>query len=414
MDEPLPLPRLISNAMHAALADTPVVCLLGPRQVGKTTLAQMLAPALAYVTLDDPDVCLNARTDPKGFVANLPERVIVDEVQRAPGLLPVIKMVVDRNRKPGRFLLTGSANLLLLPKATESLAGRMEVILLHPLSEAEKERQGGTFLADLLAGRLSPKTASGAELSIGRQVIDKVVAGGYPEPLLRTPARARQWYRQYLKSIIERDVRDISNIHNADNLARMLEILALRTGTLLNLTSLGNDLKLNRATVANHLAVLERLFLVRQLPAWHKNEANRLIKTPKIHVMDSGLASALAGVSAADWPAQPDRFGHLLESFVVQQLICQAGWTDPELRFWHYRDKDQVEVDLVITRGRQVWGVEVKSSSSAHPDDGHGLRRLADLAGKDYQGGVVLYAGVHALPLAASKGLVMPLNVLWQ
>ncbi len=403
----------MSDALNEALADTPVVCLLGPRQVGKTTLARTLAPAYAYVTLDDPDACAMAQADPKGFVANLPAQVIVDEVQHAPGLLPVIKMAVDRQRTPGRFLLTGSANLLLLPKVTESLAGRMEIIQLQPLSEAEKERNRGTFLADFLERKLTAGLGSRPEMSLGRETMGRVAAGGYPEAILREPIRARQWHRNYLKAIIERDVRDIANLRNADDLKRMLEMLALRTGELLNITSLGSDLKLDRATAGNYLAVLERLFLVRQLPAWHKNEANRLVKTPKIHVVDSGLASALAGVSAQDWPAQSGRFGHLLESFVVQQLICQAGWTDPELRFWHYRDKDQVEVDLVITRGRQVWGVEVKASSTAHSDDGHGLRRLEAVAGKDYQGGVVLYAGTHAMPLAKGKGMVMPMDVLW-
>ena len=187
----------------------------------------------------------------------------------------------------------------------------------------------------------------------------------------------------------------------------------LRTAELLNTSSLSQDLGLDRQTVENYLTILERLFLVRRLPAWHRNEAKRLIKTPKIHLLDSGLAATLAGLNAADWNTRRDRFGHLLESFVVQQLVAQASWTDSDLRFWHYRDKDQVEVDLVITRGRHTWGVEVKASATVHESDGAGLRRLADQCGKDFKGGVLFHSGTSTLPLADPRFLAVPLDKLW-
>jgi len=190
-------------------------------------------------------------------------------------------------------------------------------------------------------------------------------------------------------------------------------MVALRTAELLNLSSLGSDLDLDRQTVDRYLTVLEKLFLVRRLPAWHRNSAKRLIKTPKIHLCDAGLASTLADLHPDDWITKREPFGHLLESFVVQQLIAQAGWTDPDLRFYHYRDKDKVEVDCVITRGRKVWGVEVKASASVNPSDGKGLRRLSAQAGKEFQRGILLHDGDSVFRLGENRIHAVPLAKLW-
>lgn len=404
--------RPLAAALKAALRDTPVVCLLGPRQSGKTTLARTLEPRYAYVTFDDAATLAFAQADPTGFVAALPKRAILDEIQRVPELLRTLKLAVDRDRRPGRFVLTGSANLLLLPGLGDSLAGRMEVVQLQPLTAAEQARAQGRFLAALLGGRLEPAVApSTPERPLA--LVKRVVAGGFPEAVARSPARARAWHREYLRLLLERDVRDVARVRDTAAVGRLLELLALRTAQLLNVSSLGNDLDLRRETVEHYLAVCERLYLVRRLPPWHRNPASRLIKSPKVHVIDSGLAATLTGLTATDWSTQRERFGHLLESFVVQQLVAQAGWTDPDLRFWHYRDKDQVEVDLVITRGRQTWGVEVKSAVTATPADGGGLRRLAEQCGADYQGGVLLYAGDSAFALGGGRDLAVPLARLW-
>ena len=404
--------RPLAASLKAALRDTPVACLLGPRQSGKTTLARMLEPRYAYVTFDDAATLAFAQADPTGFVAALPARAILDEIQRVPELLRTLKLAVDRDRRPGRFVLTGSANLLLLPGLGDSLAGRMEVVQLHPLTAAEQARASGRFLAALLAGRLKPAIATAAAQP-PLALAGRIVAGGFPEAVARSPARARAWHREYLRMLLERDVRDVARVRDTAAVGSLLEMLALRTAELLNVSSLGNDLDLRRETVEHYLAVCERLYLVRRLPPWHRNQASRLIKTPKVHLLDSGLAATLTGLTAADWNTQRIRFGHLLESFVVQQLVAQAGWTDPDLRFWHYRDKDQVEVDLVITRGRQTWGVEVKSAVTATPADGQGLRRLAAQCGADYQRGVLLYAGDSAFALGDGRNLAMPLARLW-
>ena len=406
-------PRSLEPVIREALADTPVVCVLGPRQCGKTTLVQQLAPDRAYVSLDEQNYRQTALADPAGFVASLPDTVTLDEVQRAPELLPAIKLAVDQDRRPGRFVLTGSANLLLVPTVTESLAGRMEMAQLHPLTESEKACAPGRFLSDLLNGAIKPGIRPDATPD-GPSLPDRLVAGGYPEPLTRTPVRSRQWHRQYLRSIIDRDVQDVARVRDARELARLLELLALRSAGLLNTSNLANTLGLHRSTVDHYVAVLERLFLVRRLPAWRRNPAKRLIRTPKVHLLDTGLAATLADLTAYDWLGRRDRMGHLLESFVVQQLIAQATWTEPDLRFWHYRDKDRVEVDVVITRGEKTWGIEVKAARGITSGDGKGLARLAARCGEDFESGVLLYAGRDRLPLADKRILAVPLSELWE
>ena len=406
-------PRSLEPVIREALADTPVVCVLGPRQCGKTTLVQQLAPDRAFVSLDEHNYHQTALADPAGFVASLPDDVTLDEVQRAPALLPAIKRAVDQDRRPGRFVLTGSANLLLVPTVTESLAGRMEMAQLHPLTESEKACAPGHFLSDLLNGAIEPGIRPDATPE-GPSLPDRLVAGGYPEPLTRTPVRSRQWHRQYLRSIIDRDVQDVARVRDARELARLLELLALRSAGLLNTSNLANTLGLHRSTVDHYIAVLERLFLVRRLPAWRRNPAKRLIRTPKVHLLDTGLAATLADLTAYDWLGRRDRMGHLLASFVVQQLIAQATWTEPDLRFWHYRDKDRVEVDIVITRGQKTWGIEVKAARTLTSGDGKGLVRLAARCGEDFESGVLLYAGRDRLPLADKRILAVPLSELWE
>jgi predicted AAA+ superfamily ATPase len=405
-------PRYIEPSINEALADTPVVCLLGPRQVGKTTLARQLAPTRAYINFDDATLLNAAKQDPSGFVQSLPSQVTLDEVQRVPELMPAIKSAVDQQRKPGRFLLTGSANLLLLPGVQESLAGRVEVLHLYPLSEQEKHRSKDSLLERLISGRIKPHVTGDQTVIEG--IAESVCAGGYPEPNTRPPSRARQWHRQYVNSIIQRDVKDIAAIRDEDEMLRLMKMLAYRTANLVNISSLANELGMRRETTEKYLTILERLFLIRRLPAWHRNQAKRMVKTPKVHIIDSGLASTLSGLKTDDWRDYSTDFGPLLETYVVQQLICQSGWVDAELRFSHYRDKDQIEVDLVIEQGKAVWGVEVKKSSSIHPKDYRGLSRLSKQAGRQFKGGILLYSGSNCLPLNQENCFAVPMNALWQ
>ena len=414
MDDPRPLPRSVKRALGEALSDTPVVCVLGPRQCGKTTLVRTLSPARTYLTLDDPDLLSAALADPGNFVESLPRVVTLDEIQRAPGLLPAIKRRVDEDRRPGQLILTGSANILLLPRVSESLAGRMEIIRLHPLTESEKERRSGGFLQALLDGKLAAKVSKVRGKHAGAStLVDRVVAGGYPEPLGRTRARAARWYAQYIAAILERDVRDIATIRGSGELRRLLEMCAIRTGTLLNVSSLATDLGIARATLDGYLAVLERMYLIRRLPAWHTNASRRLMKTAKIHIVDTGLGAALAGLSKDDFTASRERFGPLLETWVVAQIEAQSAWSNPSLRCSHFRNKDQLEVDLVLTQGARVWGIEVKAGKSVQAADCRSLEHLASLVGKNFKGGFVLYDGVDCLSMGNGI-LAVPLSWLWE
>ncbi len=337
---------MLAHPIRDALADTPVVCVLGPRQCGRTTLVQQLDRDRAYLSLDDENYYRTATADPMGFVASLPEQATVDEVQRVPALLTSIKQAVDQNRQPGRFLLTGSANLLLLPQVAESLAGRMETVHLQPLTESEQARRPGRFLADMLGGGLSSPDSSRRThvAQVRPPLAERLVAGGFPEPLGRPADRARQWHRQYLHNLIEHDLKDVADIRDGDEMHRLVELLALRNAQLFNASNLAADIGLHRETIDRYTSALERLFIVRRLPAWHRQPAQRLVKTPKIYIVDSGIAATAAGLKSVDWLKRRDRMGHLLESFAVQQLAAQAAWTDPDLRLWHYRDKDGKEV----------------------------------------------------------------------
>lgn len=338
----------------------------------------------------------------------------IDEVQRAPELILAIKRSVDARRRPGRFLLTGSANLMQLPRWADSLAGRMECLYLQPLTESEKQRAPGQFLATWLAGKLDGSLA-GSRLPGASDLPARLVTGGYPEAVTRSPKRARRWQQQYLHSIIQRDIRDVAEIRDGQHVARLLEYVSHQNASLLNVSAIANALGHTRLTVERYLSVLEKLFLIRRLPAWHSSRSKRLVKATKLHVCDSGLAAALAGLRPELWNSERTRFGHLLESFVVQQIMSMGAWHDGELRFGHYRDKDKMEVDLIIERGEAVWGIEVKAANTVHAADGKGLSRLAEVSGQNFRGGLVLYGGDILLPLEPSLNIrAVPISQLWE
>lgn len=408
------LPRHLRGNLEAALRDTPVVALLGPRQCGKSTLSRRCEPERYYVSLDDQDYLDLAMTDPKGFIDNLPDKVAIDEVQRAPELALAIKRSVDANRQPGRFLLTGSANLLQLPRLADSLAGRMECLSLHPLTVSEIRRSPGKFLEAFLGGNLSPNIPPSG-IPRPSELPALIVAGGYPESIQRDPVRADRWRRNYVQTVVERDIRDIAEIKDASDLTRLLAFLESRTAQLLNQSALSQALGHSRATIDRYLTVLERLFLLRRLPAWHSNRSKRLVKAPKLHFVDSGLAATLGELETDQWNEERPRFGHLLESFVLQQLIAMADWMPRPPRFYHYRDRDDIEVDIVIESRRKIWGVEIKTAASVNRDDAKGLLKLAELAGERFQSGIVLHGGEATFFLNKEAGiLAVPISKLWE
>lgn len=411
----LPLKTLIDRKVRpiveTALADTRVVLLAGPRQAGKTTLARQFAgPERAYFTLDDAGTLDAAKTDPVGFIRGI-NRAVIDEVQRAPELILAIKESVDRDDTPGRFLLTGSANLATVPAIADSLAGRMAVVSLLPFAQAEIRSTPGRLLDRLFAGE-EPMADENAVF--GDDLLDTVVRGGYPEVLHRTtPARRIAWLEDYVALILDRDVRDVANIDQLDRLPRLLDVLAEHAGQLVNHSSFGAALGLSSVTAHKYLAILERLFLVKTLPPWSNNRLSRLIKTPKLHFLDSGLLAALREDEVDALGENRTRFGALLESFVFSEFLKLASWSRHRLTFSHYRTKDKDEVDLVIEdrRGRII-GIEIKASATVRADDFRGLRQLQEAVGDRFIRGLVLHDHDRVTPFG-EKLRAAPLSVLW-
>ncbi len=407
------LPRLIETELRAALEDNPVVLIHGPRQCGKTTLARCVGDSLgyAYFNFDDPTQRAAAEADPVGFVQDLPDRVIIDEIQHAPDLFSAIKTVVDRKRTAGRFLLTGSANVLLLPKLADSLAGRMEVIRLFPLAQTEIESRQPHFLELLFDNDFAPRQTA----RLGPELAERVVAGGYPSALSRTTDRRRsRWYRNYLDVMVQRDVRELARIASLDILPRLLEVAAGQTARLLNVSDLASPFQVSRPTIRDYLTLLEQVFLVDELPAWHSNRLSRLVKTAKLHIGDTGLAAALLGLDAESLYRDRALYGQMVESFVYQELRRQAGAHFADLRFHHFRDKDGYEVDLVLEQsGRRLAGIEIKAAASVSRADFRGLRKLASASGERFSAGVVLYDGESALRFEDNL-FAIPIRSLWE
>ena len=420
MDDTPHYRRLVRPLLEEALTDTPVVLVHGPRQCGKTTLARDVGDAAgyAYRTFDDDTLRAAAEADPVGFVADLPDRAVLDEVQRVPGLFTSLKAAVDRDRTPGRFLLTGSANVLLVPHLSDSLAGRMEILRLHPLSQHELAGLAGetpTFVERLFQAQIGLATELREGSRLGRALAETVAAGGYPAALERAaPRRRAAWYRAYVDTIVQRDVRDLAAIRNLDALPRLLAVVASQTARLLNVADLSGPFQMTRPTVRDYVTLLSRVFLLDELPPWHSNRLSRLVKTAKLHAGDTGVACALLDVGADDLWADRELYGQMLETFVYGELQRQASGLGRPVRFHHLRDRKGVEVDLVLERsGRQLVGVEVKAAATVRAKDFHGLRKLQDAVGERLAAGVVLYDGDATLPFGDGLWAV-PIRRLWE
>lgn len=402
--------RFVERRAEEALSDTPVVLIVGPRRAGKTTLVRKTGEAgRTYITLDDQTVLEAAQSDPAGFIRGL-DRAIIDEVQRVPELLLAIKKTVDEDYRPGRFLLTGSANVLTLPRIADSLAGRMETIQMLPLARAEVEGRIPTFLERLFEGKLQ----SQRDATIGDDLVQLVLLGGFPEAISRPSERRRQdWLRSYLASILTRDLRDIAAVEKLTELPKFVRLLAEHSGQLVNHSQFGAAINVSHKTGQRYLGLLEQVFLIATVQPWFTNALKRIVKTPKLHFLDSGLLASTRGLTFDRVRANRGAFGALLESFVFSEVLKLMTASDLRLVPHHFRDRDGREVDIVLERDDGlIAGIEVKASATVRAGDFVGLRALAEASGERFAFGVILYDGADAVPFG-DRLAAAPLSNLW-
>jgi uncharacterized protein len=404
--------RNISNNILEALSDTPVVFLRGARQTGKSTLVQEIAkgpyPA-RYVTLDNAGTLSAASTDPAGFIAGLEKPVVIDEAQRVRDLFLAIKEDVDRNRAPGRYLLTGSADVLTIPKVADALAGRMEVLTLWPLSSGEMKGSGKNIIDAFWSSEFPHLFHSDPEFDLAASI----VAGGFPEPAQRTTHRRRRaWFESYITTILDRDIRDLAQIQDLAAVPRLLKLLAGRTAGLHNQSEVSRSSGIPNSTLSRYMTLLEMTFLVQMLPAWSSNLGKRVVKAPKLFMVDTGLACHLTGIDEEGLRQGGEIAGRIFENFVVLELFKHASWSDEPVALYHFRSQVGQEVDAVIegSRGRVV-GVEIKLSASPSSRDFSGLKVLRDDLGDKFVRGILIYTGREIVPFGEDLHAV-PVSVL--
>jgi uncharacterized protein len=397
----------------AALTDTRAVFILGARQVGKSTLARQIAdkehPA-QVINLDEKAARDAAITDPEGFIAGLRRPVLIDEVQRgSPDLLLAIKAAVDEDLSPGQFLLTGSANVLRNRKVADALTGRMEMVRLWPLAQAEIEGSSSNFVDALFAG--SPPQINDAPR--GRAALaDRIATGGYPEARLRHGNRRVRWFQSYLQTTFEKDLETITDAQKLHEMPRLLRLIASQAANLFVPGNLSQKLGLDHRTVASYAGMLEAIFLVKRIPAWRPGLGQREIQTPKIYVVDSGLLLYLLGADEDRLITDDQVTGKALENFVGMEIVKHAEWSEIAPQAFHYR-RGSDEVDLVLeNRAGEIVAIEVKANVSLSRRDWRALEKLRDKRGKDFKCGVVIHTGKQTVPLG-DRLFAVPLSGLW-
>lgn len=408
------LVRHAQRAVEEALADTRVVVLLGARQVGKSTLLEQVAAAEGkgreILTLDDQPTRAAASADSAGFVAAMNTPVAIDEVQRVPELMTEIKLRVDRDKTPGQFAITGSANLLEMKQVKESLAGRAEYLRLHPFSQGELAARHETFVARLASGSFPVVS----EAPIGRRAYAELIArGGYPEAQGRTASRRARFFESYIEGIMDKDLLTLGDVADRALVARLLRAIAATTASELNFDGLSRTMGAPATTLRRHVELLETLFLIRRVPAWSSNLLARSIKRPKVHITDTGLLAYLVGANEDRLARDPDLGGMFYETFVAMELDRQISWLDDRPQLFHFRDRDQREVDLVLEHNDgSVTAIEVKSAATVHRSDFRSLAYLRDKLGGAFKAGTLLYSGATTVPFGDRLAAV-PIRGLW-
>lgn len=405
--------RLITHKLDEVLADTPVTLITGPRQSGKTTLVKSLVlpseQPFSYVTLDDESDRDYAINDPIGFIRRY-DRLIIDEIQRAPNLLLAIKKSVDEDRRPGRFVLTSSANVLTMPSFADSLAGRMENLTLLPLSQAELSANTTNWLDAVFAGDIPPPNPK----DIGETLISKILTGGYPEVVARTSEKRQQdWCLQYVNALLTRDILDVAAISKTAQLPKLLSIVAQMAGNLSNAAKVAGEIGIDRKTAAKYMHLLEQMYLIREIPSWSTNEISRVVKSAKIHFIDSAILATLLGQNKATLLRDRSGMGALTESFVLSELLKMASYSPAHYRFTHYRDAAKNEVDIIVENTRsQLVAIEVKASATLGMSDLKGIKYFQSIVGDSLVAGIILYDGSEIKPMG-EKIWAVPLSSLW-
>lgn len=408
-------PRFLSQSVAEALKDTPAILITGARQTGKSTLCRELISKGIFkgqsVTLDDPSSLAAAKTDPLGFLTDLGKQVIIDEVQRAPELFLSIKKLIDEDRKGTRIIMTGSAEVMTLPKIADSLAGRIETHQLWPLSQAEILGRRPRFLDLLLT-----KGSSFPDLkSDWTQIIRIIRTGGYPEALQReSDSRRGKWFESYLAAILQKDIQDLSHIEGLTQIPNILQLIATRVGSTVNFSDIARLSGIKNTTLQRYIALLEQVFLILRIPAWTPNTEGQFVKSPKVVLNDTGLLCHLKG-EGDSLLENRTAAGLYLENFAVMEIIKQLDWQDEALKPYHFSIHKGAEVDLVLeNRKNQLYGIEIKSAATLKESDFRGLKRLAEIAGERFQKGIVLYTGDRALGGFGGRNLhAVPLTALW-
>ncbi|HEX4345114.1 MAG TPA: ATP-binding protein [Solirubrobacteraceae bacterium] len=406
--------RHAQRAIEAALADTRVVVVLGARQVGKSTLLEQVSAAEGagreVLTLDDQAVRSAATIDPAGFIATLDTPVAIDEIQRVPELMTEIKLRVDRDNTPGQFAITGSANLLDMKQVKDSLAGRAEYLRLHPFSQGELLGHRESFIPGLTSGSFP----SVYDAPVGRKAHADILArGGYPAIQRRTPHRRPQFFESYVEGILDRDLAGLGDVADRAVVARLLRAIGATSAAELNIERLSSSLRTPATTIRRHIELLELLFLIRRVPAWSNNLLARSIKRPKVHVADTGLLAYLVGANERRIETDLELGGMFYETFVAMELYRQISWLDDRPQLFHFRDRDQRGVDIVIEhRDGSVCAVEVKAAATVHERDFRGLNHLKDKLGSEFKAGVLLYTGANTVSFGDRLAAV-PLSGLW-
>lgn len=407
------IPRSIRPLILEGLEYSRIVFVGGARQVGKTTLVGDIAARerpMTTFTLDDRATREAAIADPAGFVANLPGPAFIDEVHRAPDLLLELKKAVDADTSPGRFVITGSANVLASRRIQDALPGRIDRVDMWPLAQSEIHRGSLNVVDELFHGR-APHVRGAP---VGRSAFAPIVAeGGYPEARLRPLGRVRdRWFANYIAATLARDLAELADVRRIDDAERLLRLLAAQSANLLSYRKVGSRLDMHHDTVQAYVALLEQMFLIKRLPAWRPGLGAREAATPKLYVCDSGLLAHLLGADMERIENDDQVTGKLCETFVVGELLRHASWSEQQPRLYHYqRDREDVDVVLENNRG-DVVGVEVKAAATLRAADWKWLKKLAESRGDTFKAGIVVYAGEQTIPLGTRLWAV-PYSGLW-